>query len=65
MQDASEIDLRIYDITGREVWKLASGNSHLASNEVIWDAEGLPSGIYFARLQAGDLVQTEKLLLVK
>jgi hypothetical protein len=65
LPDASEVDLRIYDITGREVWKLASGNSHLASNEVIWDAEGLPSGIYFARLQAGDLVQTEKLLLVK
>jgi hypothetical protein len=52
MPDASPYELIIYDITGREVWRLATRNSQLGTNEVVWDAEGLPSGIYFVRLTA-------------
>jgi hypothetical protein len=52
LSDASPHQLTIYDISGREVWKLATRNSHLGINEVIWNAEGLPSGVYFVRLTA-------------
>ncbi|RJX30492.1 MAG: T9SS C-terminal target domain-containing protein, partial [Desulfurivibrio sp.] len=35
------------------------------SHEVMFDGSGLPSGIYFARLTAGDFTQTQKLVLLK
>jgi hypothetical protein len=65
MRDASEIDLRIYDIAGREVWALGIGHWALGEHSVVWNAEGLPSGIYFARLTAGQFAQTQKLLLIR
>ena len=30
-----------------------------------WNAENLPSGIYFVKLNAGEFTQTQKLMLVK
>jgi len=31
----------------------------------VWNARGLAGGVYFYRLQAGDLVQTKKLIVAK
>jgi hypothetical protein len=33
--------------------------------KVDFDATGLPSGIYFYKLQAGDYVETKKMVLMK
>jgi hypothetical protein len=66
LRDASLYDLAIFDINGREVWRLASGISHLGTNEVEWDAKGMPSGIYFARLSVeGSRSAVQKMLLLK
>jgi hypothetical protein len=66
LQDASPYKLVIYDINGREVWKLASRNSQLGTNQVEWNAEGLPSGVYFTRLMVdGHQSMVQKLLLLK
>jgi hypothetical protein len=34
-------------------------------HDVRFDASALSSGVYFYRLQAGDFVQTRKLLLIR
>jgi hypothetical protein len=66
MLDANPIDLKIYDIAGREIWRLESRNLHLGTNEVVWDAEGMPSGIYFVRLSVvGIQSSVRKVVLVK
>ena len=62
---SGNISLKIYDITGREVAALGTGHWALGEHSVVWNAEGLSSGVYFVRLTAGDFRQTQKLLLIK
>jgi hypothetical protein len=62
--------LKIYDVSGRLVRNLMNEVRSAGPNQIRWDgrddlARGLPSGIYFARLEAGDYKATRKLLLLK
>jgi hypothetical protein len=65
MQVASWVELAIYDITGRGVQSLVSGHWSLGKHSVVWDAKGMPSGVYFVRLKAGDFSQVQKMVLMK
>ena len=62
---AADINLKIYDITGREVEALGSGYWASGRHCVPWDASGQSSGVYFARLSSGLYSETEKLILLK
>ena len=59
------LTLTVYDITGRVVDELVSGDLGTGEHELVWDAAGQSSGIYFARLQSGSKVQSQKLILIK
>jgi hypothetical protein len=59
---ASEVELKIYDISGREVAALGTGRWALGEHSVVWDANGMPSGIYFVRLTANSV---QKVVLMK
>jgi len=61
----SDVRLVVCDILGRDVAVLVNERKVPGSYEVKFDASGLPSGVYFYRLTAGDFAQTRKLLLVK
>jgi hypothetical protein len=66
----AQVQLVIYDITGREVRTLVSQQQPEGQYAVKWNAvddEGavLPSGMYIARLKVSDEVVTKKLLLMK
>ena len=69
MRDASFVSLEIFDVTGRSVGVQNFEPLHkwmpAGSHRVIFDANELTSGVYFARLIAGDSQQTQKLLLIK
>ena len=63
---SGEVSLTIYDIRGREVEKLIEGQQSPGKHTITWNAENLPSGLYFARLStANGRVQTRKLVLMK
>ena len=62
---AGKVSLVIYNLRGEEVALLFSGTVHAGNHQVTWDASNVSSGIYFYRLQAGDFVQTRKMLLLK
>ena len=62
---ASEVNLSIYNLLGEEVALLFNGNMPAGNHQVTWDASSMTSGIYFYRLQAGDFVQTRKMVLLK
>ncbi|TFB13647.1 T9SS type A sorting domain-containing protein [Candidatus Marinimicrobia bacterium MT.SAG.4] len=61
----SEINLIIYNLRGQKVITLIKGEMPAGNHNISWDASNLPSGIYFYRLQAGDFVQTRKMVLLK
>ncbi len=61
----SYVSLRVYDTAGRLVATLVDGWRSAGTHELTWEAGDLPSGMYFARLEAGDYVGVQKLILVK
>ena len=55
----------MYDVTGRQVRVLTDEVLSAGEHRVMFDGSALASGVYFARLDAGKNVLTEKLMLVK
>ena len=63
--NAGPVTLKVYDLLGREVAVLVNEYKAPGNYEVTWNAANTPSGVYFYRIQAGDFVQTRKMLLLK
>ncbi len=61
----SRVDLQVYDMLGRQVATLASGQMNAGRHSVTFNAENLASGMYIYRLVAGNTVLTKKLTLIK
>lgn len=57
--------LTVYDIMGRVVATLVDQSMPAGSHSAVFNAANLSSGVYIYTLQAGDFVQTNKMLLVK
>ncbi|MCD6321571.1 MAG: nucleoside hydrolase, partial [Clostridiales bacterium] len=65
----SSVTLTIFNIIGRNVRTIVRGKRAAGTYEIVWnglDDNGLrlPSGVYFAQLQVGDIVKTIKLNLI-
>ncbi|MBI5474915.1 MAG: alpha/beta hydrolase fold domain-containing protein [Ignavibacteriae bacterium] len=70
--DRSLVSLKVYDVLGREVATLVDEIQDSGFKSVRFDARlpdgqasGLASGVYIYRLQAGDFLKTNRMLLVK
>jgi VWFA-related protein len=57
--------LAIVDALGRTEAVLVNGEKAAGSYETEWNASNAPSGIYFYRLQAGEFLETKKMILLK
>ena len=65
--DRREVDLRIFDVTGRSVRRLDAGLREAGRHEVVWNGRddrnrSLAPGVYFLRLQAEDVRWEAKLV---
>lgn len=47
---AADVDLGVFDVTGRRVATLVAGRLSAGAREFAWDARGVRDGVYFARL---------------
>ena len=65
IKERSFVELKIYDLLGREVYKMVNKEKPAGSYQIEFDAKDLPSGIYLYKLQAGDFVETKKMVLMK
>ena len=59
------ITLKVFDVLGREVMTLVQEEKTQGRYEVRLDGSNLASGVYIYRLEAGNLVFTKKMLLMK
>jgi hypothetical protein len=61
----SHITLKVYNLLGQEVTTLVNGLQDAGFRSVVLNAKGLPSGVYFYRLQAGKFVENRKMILLR
>ena len=60
-----KIVLTIYNILGEEVVRLIDETQPAGNYAITWDAANIASGIYFYKLQSGEISLTKKMLLLK
>ena len=62
-----KVNLTIYNNLGREVWSTAVGcqQSAVGKSSVVWNAEGMASGVYIIRLETPYKMQSIPVILVK
>ncbi len=62
---SSSVKLAVYNLIGEEVAVLINGNLGSGFHDVTFNASGLPSGVYFCRLQNGGSQSIIKMLLLE
>ncbi len=69
---SSQVIIKVFDVLGSEILILVNEEKNTGTYELTWNAENLPSGIYFYRLQAlptgrqaGSFVETKKMVLLR
>lgn len=61
----SHVTIRLYDVAGRIVRTLLDGQAEPGFHEVHLSSLGLPSGVYFCRMQAEGFAKTRRLVLMR
>ena len=62
---AGDVELAIYDMLGRKIEVIIDEYMEAGIHNVDFDASSLSSGVYFYRLQAGDVAETKRMVLLK
>lgn len=63
--EASAVSLKVFNAIGEEVANLVNEVYESGTNEIVFNASNLTSGIYFVRMEAGSFVSTRKITLLK
>jgi hypothetical protein len=61
----ARVKLAVYDILGRKIASLVDCEQNTGKYMINWNAENIPTGIYFLRIQANDGSRTRKMMMVK
>ncbi|MBK9332123.1 MAG: T9SS type A sorting domain-containing protein [Ignavibacteria bacterium] len=59
------VNMSVYDISGREVLNLVNEFKNAGSYSVKFNGTNFASGVYFYRIEAGEFVQTKRMVLIK
>ncbi|TFH00512.1 MAG: T9SS type A sorting domain-containing protein [Calditrichales bacterium] len=65
LPQAERVSLNVYNLLGQVVATLVNDALKSGSYNYTFDAQNLPSGLYFYTLQAGSFVETRKMMLIK
>lgn len=66
----TRVNVRLFDARGRLVHELVDGRYDVGEHEVVWDGQDgrgahVASGVYFVRFEAGGVVETRRVALVR
>jgi hypothetical protein len=59
------LQIKIYDILGREITTLVNEQLKPGTFEVEWDGSNYPSGVYFYKMITDEFTETKKMVLIK
>jgi len=59
------VNLKIYNVLGNEIATLVNEVQPAGKYEITFNASSLSSGTYFYKLQAGNIIETKKMILLK
>lgn len=62
---ASHVNLSVYNLQGKRISQMVDCDQNRGEHSVVFDAQDLPSGIYFYQLRCGDQLETRKMILLK
>ena len=65
LPNANRVKLSVYDMLGREIQTLVNEYQNAGQHTVRFDAQQLPSGVYFYNINAGNFQATRKMLLIE
>ena len=61
----SKVVIKVYDILGNEIAILIDEEKSVGTYELTWNAENVPTGVYFYQLKTGDFINSKKMILLK
>ena len=59
------VSLKVYDVLGREIKILVNEIRPAGIYKIEFNGSNFASGVYFYRIEAGDFVQTKRMVLIK
>ncbi|MCF6270015.1 MAG: T9SS type A sorting domain-containing protein [Melioribacteraceae bacterium] len=65
IKENSHVQLKVYNILGQEIKTLVNKNQKAGNYKIEFNGNGLASGLYFYRIQAGTFTNVKKMLLIK
>ena len=65
LDKAQNLNISIFDLNGKEIQIIFSDYTGPGFNNIIWNADGLSSGIYFIKYEMEDSFEIKKVTLLK
>ncbi|MCH7820343.1 MAG: T9SS type A sorting domain-containing protein [Candidatus Marinimicrobia bacterium] len=65
LPQSGDVSLVVYNLNGEEVRRWDIQGQPAGNHNVTWNASNFASGVYLYRLQAGDFIETLKMILLK
>ena len=65
LSESAKVKLRVFNALGEDVKTLINEEQQAGTYEIEFNGNGLPSGVYYNQLTAGNYVQIRKMILLK
>lgn len=65
LSEQADVKVQVYNVLGQQVATVADGQMEPGNHKLEWDGSSLSSGVYFVRMEAGDVTDTHKITVVR